>query len=42
VEETQADASAVFDAVTADGQFDCEMLYRIEDDGVQMRLIAVQ
>ena len=42
VEETQADVSAVFDAVTADGQFDCEMLYRIEDDGTQMHLIAVQ
>lgn len=42
VEETQADASAVFDAVTTDEKFNCEKLYRIEDDGKQMRLVAIQ
>lgn len=41
VEETTADAAAVFDAIIAEGDFNCEVLYRIEDDGAQMRLREV-
>lgn len=38
VESTDADAGAVFDAMMAEGEFACETLYRIEDDGEKMRL----
>lgn len=38
VEATEADVSAVFDKLTADGVFACEVLYRIVDDGEKMRL----
>ena len=38
VEATDADVSAVFDKLTADGVFACEVLYRIVDDGEKMRL----
>lgn len=41
VEKTEADAKAVFDAITADGDFACEVLYRIEDDGMKMQLIPM-
>lgn len=44
VEETDADADAVFMPMMADGQnsFSCGVLYRIEDDGVQMRLLQAE
>lgn len=41
VEETAADAGAVFDVLTENTDFSCEVLYRIEDDGGQMRLVQV-
>lgn len=42
VEKTDADAAKVFNNLTETGAFSCEVLYRIEDDGSQMRLIPVQ
>ena len=44
VEETDADAGAVFMPIMAEGQdsFSCGVLYRIEDDGVQMRLLQAE
>lgn len=41
VEDTGADAAGVFGEMTADGVFSCEKLYRIEDDGVQLRLMKL-
>ena len=41
-EKTDADAGAVFDEITESGEFSCEMLYRIEDTGTEMKLIRVQ
>ncbi|MCM1156251.1 MAG: hypothetical protein NC392_12935 [Roseburia sp.] len=41
VEDTDADAGAVFDVMLAEGAFACETLYRVEDDGEKMRLTAV-
>lgn len=40
-EETDADASAVFDGITADGAFRCGVLYRIADDEGRMELTRV-
>lgn len=42
VEKTDADVAKVFNILTESGTFSCEVLYRIEDDGLQMRLIEVQ
>lgn len=42
VEKTEADVWKVFNNMTEPGAFSCEVLYRIEDDGTQMRLVAVQ
>lgn len=41
VEETDADAGAVFDAVTQDEDFSCGVLYRIVDDGENMKITPV-
>ncbi len=41
VEWTQAEAGAVFDGITTDGDFACEKLYRIEDNGTEMKLVQV-
>ena len=43
VEETDADADSVFAPMMeeASGSFQCGVLYRIEDDGGQMRLVPV-
>lgn len=41
VEDTEADAETVFDIMMAEGSFACETLYRIEDDGVQMKLVIM-
>ncbi len=41
VEETEADAGAVFDEITAGGAFQCGVLYHIRDDGVKMELTDV-
>ena len=40
-EETDADAGAVFDEITQEGDFSCGVLYRIADDGVEMKLTPV-
>lgn len=40
-EETDADASAVFDGITADDAFRCGVLYRIADDEGRMELTRV-
>ena len=42
VEQTDADTWKVFNNMTDDGTFSCEKLYRIEDDGTQMRLAELQ
>ncbi|MCM1174534.1 MAG: hypothetical protein NC341_05720 [Blautia sp.] len=42
VEKTDADAAKVFNIMTDSGAFSCEVLYRIEDDGVRMRLTEVR
>lgn len=42
VEKTDADARKVFNNMTDGSVFSCETLYRIEDDGIRMRLVAVQ
>lgn len=42
VEKTDADVEKVFNIMTESGAFSCEVLYRIEDDGVRMRLIQVE
>lgn len=42
VEKTNADVAKVFNILTDSGTFFCEVLYRIEDDGAQMRLTAMQ
>ncbi|MDE5933164.1 MAG: hypothetical protein K2H40_11905, partial [Lachnospiraceae bacterium] len=42
VEKTDADVAKVFNIMTDSGAFFCEVLYRIEDDGSQMRLVQVQ
>ena len=42
VESTEADADAVFAAMLEEGEFACETLYRIVDDGERMRLMAVE
>jgi len=39
VEKTEADVAKVFNILTEPDPFSCEVLYRIEDDGSQMRLI---
>ena len=41
VENTEADAAAVFDTLMVEGSFACETLYRIADDGVEMQLIPI-
>ena len=41
VEKTNADVGKVFNIMTDSGTFSCEVLYRIEDDGVRMRLVQV-
>ena len=41
-EETDADAGAVFDGITESEDFSCKILYRIEDTGMEMKLIRVQ
>ena len=41
VENTEADAEAVFDTLMAEGSFACETLYRIADDGGEMQLIPI-
>lgn len=41
VEETEADENAIFDAVTQGGNFTCGVLYRIADEGQDMRLERV-
>ncbi len=41
VEETDADAGAVFDALMRDGQFSCGVLYAVMDDGANMQLTPV-
>lgn len=41
LEETDADAGAVFDAIMKEGAFSCGVLYLIEDDGTEMRLTPV-
>lgn len=38
VEETDADAGAVFDEMMREGYFSCGVLYCIEDDGTEMKL----
>lgn len=38
VEETDADVGAVFDAITQENEFTCGVLYRIWDDGMDMKL----
>ncbi len=40
-EETDADAGAVFDGITADGAFRCGVLYQIADDEGRMKLTQV-
>ena len=40
-EETDADAGAVFDEITQTGTFSCGVLYRISDDGTEMKLTPV-
>ncbi len=40
-EETDADAGAVFNGITENGEFACGILYQIEDTGTQMKLIPV-
>lgn len=40
-EDTEADAGEVFDEITREGAFACGVLYRIEDDGVNMELTRV-
>ncbi len=42
VEKTDADVEKVFNIMTVNGAFSCEVLYRIEDDGVRMRLIQAE
>ncbi len=42
VEHTDADIGKVFNNMTVGGAFSCEALYRIEDDGMQMRLVQVR
>lgn len=42
VEKTDADVAKVFNIMTDSGAFSCEVLYRIEDDGVRMRLVRMQ
>ena len=42
VEKTDADVEKVFNIMTDAGTFSCEVLYRIEDDGSQMRLVQVR
>lgn len=42
VEKTEADVGNVFNNMTDGGAFSCETLYHIEDDGMQLRLAAVQ
>lgn len=41
VEETDADAGAVFDEMTQGGAFSCGVLYLISDDGTEMKLTPV-
>ena len=41
VENTEADAAAVFDTLMVEGSFACETLYRVADDGVEMQLIPI-
>lgn len=41
VEKTDADVGKVFNIMIDSGAFSCEVLYRIEDDGVRMRLVQV-
>lgn len=41
VEDTAADENAVFDAVTQGERFSCGVLYRITDDGQNMKLTRV-
>lgn len=41
VEETDADAGTVFDAITQQGNFSCGVLYMITDDGTRMQLTPV-
>ncbi|MDD6812528.1 MAG: hypothetical protein PUD93_11855 [Lachnospiraceae bacterium] len=41
VEHTEADAAAVFDILVTEGSFACETLYRIADDGGQMKLVRM-
>ena len=40
-EKTDADVGAVFDGMTQGGAFSCETLYRINDDGTEMKLTQV-
>lgn len=40
-EDTDADAGEVFDEITQEGAFACGVLYRIEDDGVKIKLTRV-
>ena len=40
-EETDADAGAVFDEIMQSGTFSCGVLYRIVDDGAEMKLTPV-
>ena len=40
-EETDADAGAVFDEIMQTGTFSCGVLYRIIDDGTEMKLTPV-
>ena len=40
-EETDADAGAVFDEIMQAGTFSCGVLYRIVDDGTEMKLTPV-
>ena len=40
-EDTEADTGEVFDEITREGAFACGVLYRIEDDGVNMELTRV-
>lgn len=42
VEKTEAEVGKVFNIMTESGDFSCEVLYRIEDDGTNLRLTAVQ
>ena len=41
VEQTDADAGAVFDEITQQGNFSCGVLYLITDDGIKMNLTPV-